>query len=319
MRKESAAQNFEKAIILRNALHALGGLGTKQKMDEIEDKDEDYIVIFESDANAKVQVWKMIHGVIRDRQKFDFEFVGQDAIGQFLLRYYEARIPPKNIYVNKMPSEPDALENHFSRLRNGSAHVNKMPAHGHRAELMQLIEKNIMLEKAGGADVALVQLQKELSLLKLPLVIECFDISNLGENDVVGSMVQFVNAKPKKENYRKFKIRSVVGQDDFASIKEVVFRRYRRLLDEGETMPDIILIDGGLGQLHAAKNALEQLNLQIPLFSIAKKEELVYGIDLIVPIKMKKNNEALHLLQRCRDEAHRFAISYNRKLRKNIG
>ena len=98
-------------------------------------------------------------------------------------------------------------------------------------------------------------------------------------------------------------------------MKEAVFRRYRRLADEGEPLPDLILVDGGLGQLHAAKNALEQLDLEIPLFSLAKREEEIYGVDLIVPLRLSKNNEALQVLQRARDEAHRFAITYQRKLR----
>jgi len=129
-------------------------------------------------------------------------------------------------------------------------------------------------------------------------------------------MVQFVNAAPKKSEYRKFKIRTVEGQDDFASMREAVFRRYRRLRDEGGAMPDMVLVDGGLGQLHAAKNALEQLDLQLPLFSLAKKEEEIYGEEFLAPLRLAKNNEALHVLQRARDEAHRFAINYGRKLKR---
>ncbi len=316
MKIESQNMNFEKAMQIRNAYRALCTLINKTKMDETIDRDEDYIVICENDGKAQVQVWKMIHGVIRDRQKYDFEYAIEDPCDTFIRRYYEKNKIPRNIYVNKIPEGKEALELHLTNVRGAIVQINKAPTRGNRAELMKLIEKNILLEKSGGADLSIVRLQRELKLEKLPYIIECFDVSNLADKDVVASMVRFVNGQPKKSDYRKFKMRTVKGQDDFASIKEAVFRRYRRLLDEGDTMPDMILIDGGIGQLHSAKNALEQLDLQIPLFSLAKKEELIYGVDLVIPIKLSKNNEALHVLQRARDEAHRFAIGYSRSLRK---
>lgn len=315
MKTASVSLEFEKAIQIRNAWRALSGMAGRTKVDEIADRDEDYIVIVEDNGQACVQVWKMIHGVIRDRQKFEFDFVIEDAIGEFLIRYYEKNKLPKNIYLNKMPADFEAIEQHLRRVRGGIVELKKFPTRGNRAELARLIEKNILLEKTSGADLALVRLQRELKLEKIPYVIECFDVSNLGAQNVVASMVRFVNAQPRKSDYRKFKIRTFEGQNDFAAIKETVFRRYRRLVTEGEPLPDLILVDGGLGQLHAAKNALEQLDLEIPLFSLAKKEEEIYGVDLMLPIRLAKNNEALQVLQRARDEAHRFAISYNRKLR----
>ena len=316
MKTASKNKEFEKAIKIRNAWRALSGLTNKMKIDELKDKDEDYIVIWEDNGFAKVQVWKMIHGVIRDREKYDFEYVEKDPLESFLSRYYEMNNIPKNIYVNKKIENLESLESHLLRIRTSAVHINLVPSRGNKKELIDLIEKNIILEKAGNADPALIRLQKELNLQKIPYVIECFDISNLGKEDVVASMVQLVNAVPKKSNYRKFKIRTVRGQDDFGSIKEVVFRRYRRIRDEGEPMPDIILIDGGIGQLHAAKNALDQLELNIPLFSLAKRNEEIYGLDFLEPLVLAKNNDALHVLQRARDEAHRFAIKYNRSLRK---
>jgi len=318
MKKESTKLNFEKAIQIRNAWRALSGLSGRTKVDEIADRDEDYVVIVDEGGRARVQLWKMIHGVIRNRQKYEFEYAIEDTVSTFLSRYYEQNKIPRNIYLNKIPEDKEALENHLERIRGGAVNLNRFPSKGNRAELGQLIEKNILMEKAGGADLSVVRLQRELNLPKLPYIIECFDVSNLGEKDVVASMVRFANGQPRKSDYRKFRIRTVEGQDDFASIKEAVFRRYRRLLDEGEPLPDIVLIDGGLGQLHAAKNALEQLDVEIPLFSLAKKEELVYGVNLMLPVRMSRNNEALQVLQRARDEAHRFAISYNRKLRSGI-
>jgi len=316
MRKAAEKKNFEKAMQIRNAWRALAGMAGRAKVDDTADKDEDYIVIIEDEGKARVQAWKMLHGVIRDRQKYEFEYVLEDALSEFLQRYYEKHPVPRNIFVNKMPEGAGALEAHLSRVRGGAAHLQKFPSRGSRAEIGALIEKNILLEKSGGADLALVRLQRELNLPKIPYVIECFDVSNLRNENLVASMVQFVNAAPKKSEYRKFKIRTVEGQDDFASMREAVFRRYRRLRDEGGAMPDMVLVDGGLGQLHAAKNALEQLDLQLPLFSLAKKEEEIYGEEFLAPLRLAKNNEALHVLQRARDEAHRFAINYGRKLKR---
>ena len=148
----------------------------------------------------------------------------------------------------------------------------------------------------------------------MPNIIECFDISNLGPTNVCASMVQFRAGKPDKSNYRKFKIRTVAGQDDFASMREVIFRRYSKV----EEFPDLVMVDGGLGQLNAAREVFDNLQINIPLISIAKKEEKVYGIHLenYGPIAINHKKESLKLLQRIRDEAHRFVISYQKKLRE---
>ena len=315
MRLAAMRENFEEAMRYRNALQSLSGLSPRQKVDALADKDEDYIVLWAQGGQARAQTWRMVHGVIRDRLKFEFDYVESDPMGAFLERYYEKHPVPRHIYLNRLPEDAGLTEHYLSRLRNASVSLHQPPQHGPKADLLRLVEKNILSEKSGGADPALVRLQKELELPRVPLVIECFDISNLAGKDIVASMVQLVNAHPKKSNYRKFKMRTVEGQDDFASMKEAVFRRYRRLRDEGEPMPDLVLVDGGLGQLHAAKDALEQLELELPLFSLAKENEEVYGLEMLYPLRMAKNNEALHVLQRARDEAHRFAIGYNRKLR----
>ncbi len=319
MRQAAGTGRFEEAIRIREAWRSLSGLSHRQKVEALDERDEDYVVLWDEDGRARAQVWRMVHGVIRERLKFEFDHVetGQDLLAAFLVRYYEKHPIPRNVYAHSPPDGENlsALEKHLARLRGGSVHLSRPPSRGSKLELMRLIEKNMLSEKSGSADPALLRLQKELGLDRLPLVIECFDISNLGGEHVVGSMVQLLNAKPNKGAYRKFKIRTVVGQDDFASIKEVVFRRYRRLRDESQPMPDLVLIDGGLGQLHAAKDALDQLGLSLPLFSLAKEDEEVYGLDMLAPLRMDKRNEALHVLQYARNEAHRFVIAYNRKLR----
>lgn len=159
------------------------------------------------------------------------------------------------------------------------------------------------------------QLQRALGLVKMPERIEAFDISNIFGNQSAGSMVSFLNGKPDKSNYRRFRIRSVQGIDDFQMIAEVVRRRYTRLKNEGLSYPDLILIDGGKGQLSSACAELAELRLDIPIISLAKREEEIFVPNRRAPVILAKDSLGLKLLQRVRDEAHRFAVSYHRKLR----
>jgi excinuclease ABC subunit C len=159
------------------------------------------------------------------------------------------------------------------------------------------------------------QLQRAFHLENAPSRIECFDISNIMGHQSVGSMVSFANGKPDKANYRRFKIKTVTGIDDFRSIAEIVRRRYTRLQKEGLAYPDLIMIDGGKGQLAAAGTVLKELGIKIPMISLAKREEEVFLPAKRNPIMLAKDSLGLKLLQRVRDEAHRFAIIYHRKLR----
>ncbi len=315
MKKAAGEKRFEDAMVLRDSIRALQGLSSRQKIDQLSERDEDYVVVFAQDGKALAQVWRVVRGVIRERLKYSFDYVEEDVAGAFLMQFYGTHNIPKTIFVNRLPQDFGAVEKHLARLRGASVALGQPPTRGHKAGLMRLVEKNIAAEKAGGADPALFMLQKELSLQRLPLRIECFDISNLQGKFVVGSMVQLVNAQLKKGEYRKFRVRTVVGQDDFASMREVVFRRYRRLRDEGAMLPDMVLVDGGLGQLHAALDALKMLEIDLPVFALAKENEEIYGQDMLVPLRLAKNSDALHVLQRARDEAHRFAITYHRKVR----
>lgn len=165
----------------------------------------------------------------------------------------------------------------------------------------------------------LIKLKEDLRLKKLPMRIECFDNSNLQGTNPVASMVCFINGKPSKKDYRKFNIKTVVGSDDFASMHEIVFRRYKRLITEEIPLPDLVVIDGGKGQLNAACNALKELGIygEIPIVGIAKRLEEIYTPGDPYPLHIDKKSESLMLLQRIRDEAHRFAITFHRKKRSN--
>ncbi len=179
-------------------------------------------------------------------------------------------------------------------------------------------EKEILREgKKSKQKEVLITLQKDLQLQNLPNIIECFDNSNIQGTTPVASMVRFVGARPDKKGYRHFNIKTVEGANDFASMKEIVFRRYRRILDEAETLPDLIVVDGGKGQLSSACEALKELNVygQVPIIGIAKKLEEIYYPEDPLPLHINKKSQGLLLLQQIRDEAHRFAITFHRQKR----
>jgi excinuclease ABC subunit C len=190
-----------------------------------------------------------------------------------------------------------------------------MPTSGKRKEMIDLIMKNIAIAQSKGAEPELIELKERLGLLQIPSIIECFDISNHGVDYAVGAMSRFVNGRPDKSGYRKFKIKTVHGQDDFAMMNEIIKRRYFRLDNEKAQMPDLILIDGGKGQLRAVLAALRSLALSIPCASLAKENEEIFLPGKRDPIVISKDHKSLHILQFARDEAHRFGLNYNRALR----
>lgn len=315
MRQASKSRQFERALALRNSIHSLSSLLERQKFESEASANEDFVSLMQHDGKAHVQLFRQIGGVIRDRKKFEFDAIERDALSEFLPRFYEAGGIPRRIYVEKEPAGRAAIEQYLAEKRGGPVSI-LVPEKGDKRKLLELLHKNIMLEISGTADPALVELQHELSLSAIPRVIECFDVSNLFGSSIVGSMVQFVNAKPNKSNYRRFRIRTVEGQDDFASMKEIVWRRYARLKGDAAQMPDLIVIDGGPGQLNAALSALSELQLPIPCISLAKEFEEIYDPDRALPIKLPRSSAALKVLQYARDEAHRFGIAYHRLLRK---
>ena len=200
----------------------------------------------------------------------------------------------------------------------------RVPQRGEKVRLLELVVRNARLafdlewkQPRKQSQEILRALRDLLELEVEPARIECFDISNIQGSDIVASMVCFQDGLPKKSEYRKFRVRSVSGTpDDFAAMREVVGRRYRRLLEEGKELPDLVLIDGGKGQLGAAVAALEELGLgEQAVASLAKKEELIFVRGREAPIALPRHSPVLQLVQRVRDEAHRFAVGYHRKAR----
>ncbi len=308
----SQQQRYELALEKRNQIEAIDLLRSRQKVDRIKRVDQHVIAMQHSTQTAKVVVFPIIRGVISGKREYTFEYEPEILLN-FVKMYYSQRAIPNEIILSQPIWESDSdravLEAYLSRLR-GSKVTLTLPVRGEKKALVALALKNI-----GVADAALIELQRQLSLPKPPRVIECFDISNLGREHVVAGMVQWVDGKPNKKEYRRFEIKSVEGQDDFASMREVVARRYARLLREGKPLPDLIILDGGKGQLSAGRDALRELKSDIPMIALAKQEEEIYRPGVASPFRFDKMSRPMLLVRSIRDSVHRFALSYNRKKR----
>jgi excinuclease ABC subunit C len=316
MNQAAKLEQFERAKDIRDTLIRLGSLQTKQNMEYVKNSDEEYFGIEIQEQTAVVMNFRMINGVIRDSDKFFFDLVGDNSFTNFLYQYYSTHKTPKFILVSELPENEKLLESLLSEQAGFAVKI-ILPHKGKKKDIINLILKNIKLIHQKGGDPGLVELKDILHLPVVPNVIECFDISNHGEEFAVGSMARFVGGKPDKSGYRKFKIKTVTGRDDFAMIGEVIKRRYYRLLEENSELPDLILIDGGKGQLSAAMNSLQSLGLKLPCISLAKENEEVYVPKNKNPIIIPKTKSSLKILQHARDETHRFGVAYNRTIRKN--
>ena len=338
MARAAESLEFERAGELRDTLVRLDSLGDEQKMDRPGGApDEDYIGIRmeegaaagggapgggegrgapPSEPVAHVMTLRQSNGVIRDRDRFAFDAIADNTFSAFLYQYYSTRSVPARISVNVMPDGADALESALSERAGRPVRI-AVPSRGRSRDMIGLVMRNIDMARAAGAEPALAELAGALGLRAPPRAIECFDISNHGADYAVGSMSRLVDGLPDKDGYRKFRIKTVRGRDDYAMIAEVVRRRYRRLLDDGSALPDLIVIDGGKGQLAAAHASLHALSAAVPCVSIAKREEEIFGPGADAgPLALPADGGALRIVRLARDEAHRFGVAYNRSLRK---
>jgi excinuclease ABC subunit C len=311
MKEASDQEDFERALELRNQLSAINWLSEKQDMQRLKRYNEDVLNFEIKNHKVYLILFNVYKGILENKQEFEFDF-NDNFLEEFLVQYYSENQVPKELIL---PQEIEESVISFLKTKREGAVSVKVPQKGGKKRLLDLVQKNIELTFFGDTE-KLEDLQKRLKLEDMPSVIECFDVSHLSGTSTVASMVQFRNAKPDKSNYRRFKIRTVEGVDDFAAIGEVVKRRYRRLKKEKQKMPDLVIIDGGLGQLSSAMKEIEELELRIPVISIAKKMEEIYVPGLKYPISLDKKSKAQKLIQEIRDEAHRFALSYSKILRK---
>ncbi len=301
MRGASDALDYETAAALRDQIESLKIFFDRQRVERAKRAEEDFVWFQRIGGTLHVQMLRSRNGVIGKSEKHAMAIKEQeDPELSFCLQYYHEL--PDAVYTNLPQAEQERV--------NSALGSEAFRAPGRdKAKVLDIAARSLVL---GEIEPAVLKLKEELELSSDPLVIETFDISTLFGEESVGSMVQFVNGKPNKAGYRRFRIRTVEGQDDFSMMKEVVSRRYSRLLQEGDPMPDLVLIDGGAGQLHAAMDGMDSAGVRLPVAAIAKKEEEIYLPNRMDTVRMSRSNPALKLLQSCRDEAHRFAITYQR-------
>ncbi len=311
MKEFSKNKQYEFALDSRNKIEALTWLEQRQKMQRKKNYDEDIINYIIKEDKIYIMLFNVHRGVLENKQSYVF-LDANKMFDEFLLRYYTNEHVPKEIIIPH--SINPTIIQAINKIRKKKL-ISTIPKIGDKKQLLELVKKNIELQFFA-QETVLFELQKYLKLQEIPQVIECFDISHLQGTNTVASMAQFRGGLADKSNYRRFKIKTVQGINDTASIAEVVKRRYQRLQNEHSPMPNLIIIDGGKGQLHAALDELQNLGLKIPVISLAKKLEEVFVPGNLRPLNIPHKTKTLKLLQRIRDEAHRFAITYNRKLRK---
>ena len=329
MEEASVRLDFERAAELRNALRHLELLEEPTVVVEVEGGDRDVIGYARDRDEACVVVLRIRAGKLLAREQQVLENLEGESDAAVLSAYLVRGYLPSLEHASELlaPFEFDDRELIEQSLPGTSLRI---PQRGPKRELIDLAEQNArhLLEEqklaSFEADERAVdpvyELQRELGLTTVPRAIVCFDISTAQGTDTVASCVWFENGRPKRGEYRKFKIKSVEGTDDFASMREVVTRYFQRRIEEGKPLPDLVMIDGGKGQLGAARAALESLGLgALHTVSLAKREEEVFVPGRSEPLRLSRRSPGLRLLQRARDEAHRFAITYHRGLRKKVG
>jgi excinuclease ABC subunit C len=340
MQQAALELQYEKAAVFRDRLRDIKKIMEKQKVITDVPIDLDVFGISQDHQGSMIQVFQVRDGKLVGREYFllneGLETEPMEIIEEFLTQYYDkSGFIPKEIIIPCNLESQVAIETLLTSLRGSKVRV-RLPHKGEKAQLLRMANENAAnllqqeraKEKQEESYVAqtLEELQRRLELPKLPQRIEGFDISNIQGRDAVASMVVFESGVPKGSDYRRFKIRTIEGPNDFAMMQEALRRRFLKGLEERQTLqtengkfakfPDLLLIDGGKGQLSAAVAVLEELNLRhIPIIGLAKQEEEIFKPDQEDPIILSRRSDALRLLQRVRDEAHRFAITYHKSLR----
>lgn len=346
MQEAADALEFEKAARFRDQLVALERMMEKQKIVSPRSQDEDVIGFARRGDKVWVQVFFIREGKITGREQFILERAAElndaEVSSAFIKQFYHRAVQfPDNIVIQAKPEDAGVIADWLARRKGGRVRLIS-PGRGERRRLMEMVRDNarrameidLAVRARDAADNSLRELAAILDLEAPPRRIECYDVSNFQGSEATGSMVVFTEGRPDRAGYRKFKVKGVSGADDCAMLREVLFRRFSRSLRatgdadaSGETgsrrdgagfgiMPDLLVVDGGKGQLGAALQVLRELGLiRVPVVGLAKKEEEVFvpghGESLVLP----RESSALKLLQRIRDEAHRFALSYHRQLR----
>lgn len=326
---EEAALNheYEKAAVLRDQIGSIKEMVERQKMEFNRRLEQDVIACSLDEEFASVVIFRVRKGKIIGKEEFLMSGTEGGAnkpevvLSAFLKQYYSGpqQVPSQLILQHHVDDEELILD-WLKEKSDGEVEIN-VPEEGLEYRLVKMVEKNADIARNQQEQVkgALLEMKDYLRIPKIPRYIEAFDISNISGKLAVGSMVVFEDGTPKTSSYRRYKIQTT-GPDDYAMMREVLTRRYKKLVkqesnEKGITRPDLILVDGGKGQLNTALQVLKTLKLSIPVIGLAKEFEHIFIPEFPTPIILPENSRALHLLIRVRDEAHRFAISYHQKLR----
>ncbi len=323
MREASDKQEFEQAAYWRDLIRAVEQLKERPKFISVHLEDKDIFGYSSLQEEAALFVFKMRKGKVIESKGIFLEKGGQltpsKILHQQLRKFYlEKNEVPDEIYLPFYPDKMNELQHELRKIKRKDIKMD-VPSKGKNLELVKLASRNAasLIENKSLEFNPLERIKKLLNLPKLPCRIEAFDISTTGGDESVGSLVVFEDMKPKKEEYRKYKVKQVKLADDISSLKEVIRRRYLRLQKEGKALPDLILVDGGKGQLNAAGKALKEVGAEgIAVVSLAKKEEILFTFSHKRGIRLERTSPALKLFQNIRDEAHRFALSFHRKRRE---
>ena len=319
---------FEQAGAMRDLISTVEELSERQRVAAAEGHDADIFGVYAEPPLVAVNLFHLRNGRVVDRREFYWENAREFQQAEFLASllkqiYLDTEYVPSFIHVPAEFEDQDVLQELLTEIRGRKVEI-AVPRRGPKRAMLELVESNarhgfeqrFRVMKPSPKTI-LTALSDALSLPETPDRIECFDISHIQGSDTVASMVVWENGRMKKSDYRKFVIKGVTGIDDFASMKEVVGRRYRRLQEEKRPLPGLVLVDGGVGQLHAAADALEELGIiNQPLAAIAKREELIFVAGQEdEPVRLDRFSPILYLIQRIRDESHRFAVRFHRTRR----
>ena len=328
MYRAAEEENFEVATYYRDLIRTVERIQAEQQVSSADEEDMDVWGLHEEGSDVAVQLFVIRGGNVVDRRELFWEKVQEYRPGYFLSeilqRYYQDNLfIPQEILIPFDVEDEELLDEWLSRQANRKTHV-RVPQRGRGVDRVELANRNARLSHESRfrkstqdrLQIAASRLGQILGYDREIAKIESFDISNIQGSDSVAGMVVLDRGKFDKNQYRIFNIKTVIGADDFRSMAEAVDRRYRRLLEESKPLPDMILIDGGRGQLNAARAALHKLGIEeIPIAGLAKREEEIYVPDREEPILLERRDPALQLLQMVRDETHRFAVSSHRKRR----
>jgi len=340
MEASSKSQNYERAAVFRDRLNSIEKMLEKQKVSGLQKQSFDMISCFKINNEGMIIIFNIINGNLLSHEKFRIENVEDTEINEvlrlFIFDYYSKNINiPSKILVSDIPNEKDVLIGFLSNKKGTKVTIN-VPQKGSKKSILDMATNNAKesikqwqikwINDKKKTQLALKELQTELGLDNIPKRIECYDISHIQGSNVVASMSVFENGTPKKSDYRRFKI-SEDKNDDFEAMREVINRRFSRLVENKNTVekkldsfhkqPDLVLIDGGKGQLSSALQIMNKLGISdLPIAGIAKREEELFLPYTEESIVLNKSSQGLYLIQRIRDEAHRFAVTYHRNLRQ---